>query len=418
MKNQISANSCTRKLICVLFATLLTATICVTPVSAISEPPQVESYPFIFVEGYMGWGEYNKINDIVQYWGGMTGDLLEYLNTEGYECRASSVGFINSAWDRACNLYAQMTGTRTDYGQVHAAKYNHNRYGPDYTNNALLEDWGKLDENGRTRKVNFITHSFGGTAVRLLAQLLAYGSPEEIDGTTEGEVSGLFTGGKTNLIHSVTTLTCPHNGTTLTFLLNPIFNFLDDAMQRGGTSAGNRKSMAVLSDFILFNTGKLLGKLIGEDTGVHDLTIDGAAELNSRLSALESIYYFSIPADASKPGKSADKRVADMKISMPVLWPTITYMDGMTGTTDAGRVIDNTWFKNDGVVNTYSAIAPEDEPQQRFDPQDIKPGVWNIMDTYIGDHASIVGAVALKNTVYSIYTEQMALVSSLPDVER
>lgn len=417
MKNRISANSCTRKLICVLFATLLTATICVTPVSAISEPTQVESYPFIFVEGYMGWGEYNKINDIVQYWGGMTGDLLEYLNTEGYECHASSVGFINSAWDRACNLYAQMTGTRTDYGQVHAAKYNHSRYGPDYTNNALLEDWGKLDENGRIRKVNFITHSFGGTAVRLLAQLLAYGSPEEMAGTTEGEVSGLFTGGRTNLIHSVTTLTCPHNGTTLTFLLNPTFNFLDDAMRRGGTPTGNRKGLAVLSDFIIFNTGKLLDKLIDEDTGVHDLTIDGAAELNSRLSALDGIYYFSIPADASKPGKSADIRVADMKISMPVLWPTINYMGGMTGITDAGRVTDSTWFKNDGVVNTYSAMAPENEPQKIFDPQDIQPGVWNIMDTYKGDHASIVGGVVVEKTVYSIYTEQMALVCSLPDVD-
>ncbi len=50
------------------------------------------------------------------YWGMTTGSLPDYLATKGYETYAASVGPLSSAWDRACELYAQLVGARTDYG--------------------------------------------------------------------------------------------------------------------------------------------------------------------------------------------------------------------------------------------------------------------------------------------------------------
>ena len=173
-------------------------------------------YPFVFVSGYAGWGQYSGINETYQYWGMSSGDLLGYLNSRGFACYAASVDPVGSAWDRACELYAQMTGTVVDYGRVHSALYKHSRYGTDYTGRALIPAWSETD------KVNFVGHSFGGATVRLLSQLLAYGSPQEVTGTTEGEVSGLFTGGKTGWINSITTMASPHNGTTMTNLSKPV----------------------------------------------------------------------------------------------------------------------------------------------------------------------------------------------------
>lgn len=403
--------SVSRRFLCIILSLVLTMAFFSPSVNAKESINKGTDYPFVFVEGYGGWGHYNVLNIFVQYWGGMTGDMLQDFNDQGFECYASSVGPIASAWDRACTLYAQLTGTLTDYGKVHAAKYNHDRYGADYRNDALFEGWGKLDEDGKIKKVNFITHSFGGTTVRMLAQLLANGSPEERAGTTDGEVSGLFAGEKTDLIHSITTVACPHNGTTLLFLLDPVFEFLSYSEERGGSSS--TKTIKGLYDFAIYNLGKQLGKVCGEDTGIHDLTVDSAAEMNKELSIMKDIYYFSVPTDATLPSSSSDERVPNRKMALFLLWPSISYMGSKTGVTKAGAIIDKSWFNNDGVVNTISTIAPKDEAQKPFNANNIEPGIWNIMDTLYGDHASATGGFAVNKNVYALYIAQMRLVDSL-----
>ena len=77
------------------------------------------SEPFIFVHGLNGWGGAEDINGIMPYWGATTGNLMQYLEHEGYECYSASVGPMSSAWDRACELYAQLMGTTVDYGIAH-----------------------------------------------------------------------------------------------------------------------------------------------------------------------------------------------------------------------------------------------------------------------------------------------------------
>lgn len=40
------------------------------------------------------------------------GDLISYLNEKGFDSYAASVSPFGSAWDRACELYAQIYGKR------------------------------------------------------------------------------------------------------------------------------------------------------------------------------------------------------------------------------------------------------------------------------------------------------------------
>ncbi|MEI6579614.1 MAG: hypothetical protein WCN92_09160 [Eubacteriales bacterium] len=362
------------------------------------------NYPYVFVSGYIGWGQFDKMNDSFQYWGMCNGNLLKYLGSQGFECYAASVDPVGSAWDRACELYAQMTGTVVDYGEVHSASNKHNRFGTDYSKNPLLPGWGIA------KKVNFMAHSFGGATVRLLSELLANGSAQELNGSGSGSVSGLFTGGKADWIYSITTLASPHNGATvfdLAMLLKSLF------------PSGNSKIVGSTNStsFGLFNylknMSKLLNNGIGEDTGVYDLTLDGAAKLNSKLSVNSNTYYFSVPTDSTSSVFQFKNRIANPLLTDAVLWPIATYMGSVIGVTAGGIIFDNSWFNNDGIVNTVSCIAPKNEAQKVFDKNDIKPGIWNIMSTFDGDHFSIIGGLMHKVDVNAFYLAQMMMINSL-----
>jgi len=397
-----------KKMICVLLAAVLFAVPAVSLVSAEEGP---ERYPFIFVSGFAGWGQYETtLNETLPYWGRLNGDLMAQLDAAGFECYAASVNPLGSAWDRACELYAQLTGNIVDYGQVHSEKYEHERFGTDFTDNPLLTGWD--DGSGRVTKIHLIGHSFGGATIRLFAQLMASGCEDEKAGTTEGELSGLFTGGKADLIFSVTTLAAPHNGTTLSILNKPIKTLyslgpIEYAHEKlTGTQLGATLDyIKGISDIALL--------VRDPDTGVLDLNPDGAAELNKTILTIPGIYYFSVPTDATAKTAILGNRVPNVKTADPGLWIPITFLGSTTGTTAGGIVYDKSWLNNDGVVNTISTVAPFGQPQQKFDASNIKPGVWNIMPTYRGDHAAIIGGLTKKVDVTDYYITQLRLLERL-----
>ena len=109
--------------------------------------------PFIFIHGLNGWGGAEGINGIMPYWGATTGDLMIFLKQNGYECYSASVGPISSAWDRACELYAQLIGSTVDYGIAHSEANGHDRFGRTYYT-ALVPDWGELDTDGKIQKIS------------------------------------------------------------------------------------------------------------------------------------------------------------------------------------------------------------------------------------------------------------------------
>ena len=158
---------------------------------------------------------------------------------------------------------------------------------------------------------------------------------------------------------------------------------------------------------------KLLNNGIGEDSGAYDLSLDGAAKLNKKLAASTEIYYFSFPTDATAPARFSNKRVPDTKLADVVFLPTCLYMSRATGVTAGGIVYDKSWLNNDGIVNTVSAKAPKYEPQKVFDPNSILKGTWNIMKTFKGDHASIIGGVIRAVDINPMYLAQVKLINSL-----
>ncbi len=325
-------------------------------------------YTYVFVHGLMGWGEYDTQYKFMPYWGMFGGDLIAYLNRQGVDCAAASVAPTSSAWDRACELYAQLTGTVTDYGEAHSEKYGHERYGTDFTGKALIDSWSAED------KINILGHSFGGATVRTLAHLMANGSEEERLATDKDELSELFTGGKADWIYSLTALAAPHNGTT--------------------TYCTGEDTEAEL------------------DTAAYDMYIDNALALNETLKISDSTYYFSIPC--SMTTENEDGTHTPVKKNMESLFVDSSAAIGaFTGTTRGGYVIDKSWCENDGLVNTISATAPFSDPSTPFDKDNVEKGIWNVMPTHDGDHMSLQGGLLKTSNIKDFYMTYISMINSL-----
>ncbi len=391
------------------------------------EPKNAE--PFVFVHGLNGWGGAEDINGIIPYWGATTGDLMAYLQGEGYECYSASVGPLSSAWDRACELYAQLLGTTVDYGEAHSKAHNHERYGRTYYS-GLVPDWGELDETGKIQKIHLIGHSFGGTTVRMLIQLLTEGSADEQAATPAGEISGLFTGGKSDWVKSATTICTPHNSSSVYYPLvmlgldvvvqtfsyiyagimgRSIFNggMVDFHLEQFGLTdvPGGEKA----DNFFVALSRVLDSK---EDSCQYDLTPEGSVEINNMLDINEKTYYFSYPFSTTK--EFAGVQVPGIKTN-PVIFLTAAVMGVMKFTDPTtGVVYDESWLANDALVNTESAKYPLDEPHKDFDGS-FEKGIWNVMPVQEGDHGTAIGLFADKEKTQSFYLELCEMLNALPD---
>ncbi len=352
------------------------------------------NYTYVFVHGLSGWGSYDPQDKLLHYWGTFSGDLMKHLNSQGYNCVSASVDPFGSAWDRACELYAQLTGSVVDYGKEHSERCNHERFGEDFSDNPLIEKWD--DEN----KINLLGHSFGGATVRMLAQLMAYGSEAEIQATDPDDISPLFVGGKADWIYSITALAAPHNGTTAynsnDTTYEPDLSFAEKLMSDmvGGATAGSGDGRA---DY---------------DYANYDLQIDNAVKLNESLSALENVYYFSYPCSSTALQKDGTY-FPDRDMTEKMFVKSSILMGRWVGETEGGVIIDEAWLDNDGLVNTISATAPFNEPSVDFDENNIAAGVWNVMPVYEGDHMSLQGGMLVKNDVRDFYAEHLEMINSL-----
>ena len=399
-------------------------------------------YPYVLVHGLGGWGEGSGINDVAPYWGSTSGDLATLLRNEGFEVYTPSIGPVSSAWDRACELYAQLTGTRVDYGEAHSKEHNHERYGRTYTI-PIVENWGQELNGGQVKKINLIGHSFGGATVRLLTSLLEYG--DEAEKAASGEnVSPLFEGGKGDWVFSVTALCAPHNGSSLTEILNGSDSLLSSITKSG---SGNSLLNSVLSSAgmnnllshpDIFNTTDLLisfcllannltepisgtydlmldhfginsildnsmrtsiEKVLasGNDHAGYDLSPDGARMLNDKIQTVDGVYYFSYAYSATTKAPIVGGQIPSLDMLFILQLPALG-MGTFKGTTAGGIVIDESWQANDGLVSVVSAQKPDDEEGIYLDgdvtdtvPKDVEKGIWNISATKKGHHGTVIG---------------------------
>ncbi|MBR3738197.1 MAG: hypothetical protein IKN26_05615, partial [Eubacterium sp.] len=81
--------------------------------------------------------------------------------------------------------------------------------------------------------------------------------------------------------------------------------------------------------------------------------------------------------------------------------------------TPKGFVVDESWFMNDGLVNTVSAMAPFDAPQKEYESEDVERGIWNIMPIYDGDHMSLQGGFTIKNDVKEFFIQHLNMINKL-----
>lgn len=365
--------------------------------------PQTDT-PCVFVHGLGGWGNYDTVNEVAPYWGMTTGSLLAYLESEGYDCYAASVGPISSAWDRACELYAQLTGTTVDYGAAHSAAHNHDRYGKTYAQ-PLFSGWGP------EKRIHLFGHSFGGATVRFFTQIACEGIQEEIDASPT-DVSPFFRGGMDSWIYSVTTLAAPHNGTTMDGAMRE-----DDAtgaiylpLTTLAGAIGNLPVVNGMYDFQLSQFGlttlpgsyafnvvrlsEMLNFTSSRDHAGYDLSLRGAYDLNCQIKAQPGIYYFSYAACATQ----ADGKGNWVPISsMETIFKAPSFLIGRKAkpyTTSFGLEINAEWRQNDGLVNTISALRPLSEPGMNYDSGSIQPGIWNVMPVVEGrDHMAFMGGL-------------------------
>ena len=354
---------------------------------------------YIFVHGLSGWGSYDRAYRRVPYWGMLGGDLLPYLRGQGFACYAASVSPEGSAWDRACELYAQLSGTVVDYGKAHSERCGHARFGRDFSKDPLLPDWESGD------RLVLLGHSFGGATVRLFSQLLARGSREEREATPPGELSALFLGGQGARIHALLTLAAPTNGTTA-YDLHRDVSFdpaavkvpLWDSWMGKLYSARKRAEPDGRAEW---------------DYAAFDMHIDNALALNARISTLPGTYYFAFPCSATRPAADGSQRPI-RGIMEPMFRKSAAQMGSYTGTTAGGFIVDDSWRENDGLVNTVSAMAPLGAPSRVYDGGELTAGIWYVMPTHRGDHMSLQGGLLKKRPIRDDYLALLRRIDALP----
>lgn len=371
-------------------------------------------YPIVFVHGLFGWGEDEGIDRKLPYWGATTGSLTDYLASFGQECYCASVGPISSIWDRACELYARMTGTRVDYGKAHSAWAKHRRFGRTYTE-PLVPGWSA------EKKVHFVGHSFGGNTVRLLAHLLCFGDAREQATTDPDDLSPLFTGGNEALVQSIVTICSPHNGTfafdtAKTFKLIPLMQFVtyNYASFVGRSPAADHGFVDFhLEQYGLSNTpGRKDAFPISrakkeytrnKDNAEFDLSSEGAGKLNRLIEICPHVYCFSYAYDAVVTTTSG--KYVRTKTNFPMLKATSLLMQRYVRL----KHKDPKDQHNDGLVQVTSALHPDDEPWKKYNGTIQGSGVWHVMKVRQGDHGTPIGLFADKEQTHALYREILGL---------
>jgi triacylglycerol lipase len=245
----------------------------------------------------------------------------------------------------------------------------------------------------------------------------------------------LFTGGKEDWVHSITTISTPNQGTLLadgfqvTSLGDPATNvlaavlayvntfggidqFYDAKLDQWGISPkGPEESlhqyMTRVFQCPLFAPGV-------KDMALWSLSTSGAAEENTWVETLPSIYYFSyatVDTHAANDSRIGNIQKANFFTMFLALQPLGNFLGGRL----AGDLhFSEEWQVNDGVVNSIS--MRKDATGEHVAFTDVpKRGVWNGMPTLEPmDHIAVVGLTIHTNVLKKVYNAHAKLLRTLP----
>ncbi|MBC8312248.1 MAG: lipase [Candidatus Marinimicrobia bacterium] len=366
------------------------------------------NHPIFLIHGFFGWGR-DEMNGHY-YWGG-NNDFQTDLQNVGYDVFTLSVGPISSNWDRAAEAYAQIKGGCVDYGKRHSQEYGIIQQPNNKCYDGLYPEW---DEHN---PIHLIGHSQGGLTARMLEHLLM----NEI----KGEQSNLFSKNE-GWIKSITTISTPHDGTTLAPIVMDIFPFAQTIASWVGSI--DSETITEFYNFDLEQWG--LQKRDGEKNKAFwkriksskikesknfsswDLSLEGSKQFNTHYVTNQDTYYFTFSTYATYKQDKSEKHIPDSSMRW-FIWP-------------AGLLIgqsekaDKSWYKNDGIVNTTSMYAPSTgkngpAPFKLFDGV-VEKGIWQSIETLHMDHHHVIGGhipESESSEVFKIYLEHCSLLYSL-----
>ncbi|MCJ1767900.1 YSIRK-targeted triacylglycerol lipase [Staphylococcus epidermidis] len=349
-------------------------------------------YPVVFVHGFLGFAGDNQFSLAPKYWGGTKYNIDRNLTNEGYNVHEANIGAFSSNYDRAVELYYYVKGGRVDYGAAHAAKYGHHRYGRTYK--GIMRDW----EPGK--KIHFIGHSMGGQTIRQMEEFLRNGNQEEIEYQRQhgGTISDLFTGGKDNMVASITTLGTPHNGTPAADKIGTR-KLVKETINRIGRLSGGKDVDIDLGfsqwglkqqpneSYIDYAERVSKSKIWNtEDQAVNDLTTQGAEKINKQTSLNPNTY----TGSATHTGPLGNELPNSSEILLLNLTSRII-----------GKDANKEIRPNDGVVPVISSQHPSNQAFKKVDDHTpaTDKGVWQVRPVqHDWDHLDLVGMDAFDLT--------------------
>jgi len=344
----------------------------------------------IFVPGFLYFEQDNRYSKI-QTWK----YALQYFDRDNIlnlvTVHPSPVGSLH---DRACQIFYDLKGGRTYFGEEHAQKFGHNCFGED-NKDGILNNW---DEQNPSL---FIGHSYGGLTIRYLEYLLKI---------------GFFPGYKTSpkWITAVITLNSPLNGSLTPYALGErigsapavwwgspgmwlsiaghFWEFLDISFLKG------------ILDFRLSHWGlsrkyglhglKLLMKTLfckgdvfmSEDNAAYCMTVEAVHKMNKTLVTNDLTYYYSICGSLEEYSKYQTNHQILRAFSSLLAYVKVFKANFTRGSCCPEFDYDK-WMKlgHDGVLSTYTCSFPRntylsqylrDGFQLNGSASEIQPGCW------------------------------------------
>ncbi|ARN83189.1 hypothetical protein B1812_21275 [Methylocystis bryophila] len=305
-----------------------------------------------------GWGP-EDLGGLYPYWG----DALRQMGSP-FRVFEAKCGPISSLHDRACEVFAQIKGTRIDYGEAHSEEAGHARFSRDFTGRGFLSDWSE------DNPVILIGHSAGAPTALLFQKLLA----QDFWGV----------GSNANWIEGIVSIAGALNGSTLAY------NLCNDATGRlqARPSALVGQALSLLSRVLHFGSPPLFDLHLDQWTGMgegsdraafgrfaasddnllHDMTLHGARRTLEHCETFEESYYLSLVACATSPGRRlpflapVERPDLAMIVRQPYGGLYICHrgefaappIDGW----GEGDLTMEQWRANDGCVNTISQRYP------------------------------------------------------------